>query len=40
MKRTDAADLERSFKPRKGKFKPRYTLVGLRRDGMNTVGVF
>ena len=37
-KQSDTADLERSFKPRRGKFKPRYTLMGIRRDGMNTIG--
>ena len=29
---------EERFKPVKGKFKPRFVLMGGRRDGMNTVG--
>jgi hypothetical protein len=36
--RSDTADMERRCKARRGKFKPRRTLVGERRDGMYTVG--
>ena len=35
---SDHADLERRFKPRRGKFKPRRTLMGERRDGQHTLG--
>jgi hypothetical protein len=38
MKRSDAADLERTFKPRRKPYKPRgHAPPGERRDGAHTI---